>query len=66
MGNTNIVPCVHSRRRNPNVRTTVYNEAVYDVCRWDLDFEWPKNANLGRLISHIICSLTASIQSSAP
>ena len=44
----------------------MYNEAEHDIYRWNFVFEWPTYTNLNRLVSHIICSLTASIQSIAP
>ena len=64
-GHTNIVPCVHSLLENTNVRTTVHDEAGYDICRGDWDVEWPMYTNLNRLISHVICSLTAPPQAFA-
>merc|ERR1712156_988108 len=38
------------------------NEAVYDICRRNLDIERPTYTNLNRLISQVISSLTASLR----
>merc|ERR1712078_318581 len=38
------------------------NEALYDVCRRNLDIERPTYTNLNRLLSQIISSLTASLR----
>ena len=40
------------------------NEALYDICRRNLDIERPTYTNLNRLIAQIISSLTASLRSS--
>ena len=39
------------------------NEALYDICRRNLDIERPTYTNLNRLIAQIISSLTASLRS---
>ena len=38
------------------------NEALYDICRRNLDIERPTYTNLNRLIAQIISSLTASLR----
>jgi len=40
----------------------VDNEALYDICRRNLDIERPTYTNLNRLIAQIISSLTASMR----
>ena len=40
------------------------NEALYDICRRNLDIERPTYTNLNRLIAQIISSLTASLRNS--
>jgi tubulin alpha len=40
----------------------VDNEALYDICRRNLDIERPTYTNLNRLISQVISSLTASLR----
>merc|ERR1712137_470407 len=38
------------------------NEALYDICRRNLDIERPSYTNLNRLVSQVISSLTASLR----
>jgi len=38
------------------------NEAVYDICRRNLDIERPTYTNLNRLVAQVISSLTASLR----
>ena len=37
-------------------------EAIYDVCRRNLDIERPTYTNLNRLIAQIVSSITASLR----
>ena len=38
------------------------NEAIYDLCRRNLDIERPTYTNLNRLIGQVVSSLTASLR----
>ena len=38
------------------------NEAIYNICQFNLDIERPSYTNLNRLISQIVSSTTASIR----
>ena len=40
----------------------VDNEAIYDICRRNLDIERPTYTNLNRLIGQIVSSITAFLQ----
>lgn len=40
----------------------VDNEAIYDICRRNLDIERPTYTNLNRLIGQIVSSITASLR----
>jgi len=40
----------------------VDNEAIYDICRRNLDVERPSYTNLNRLISQVVSSITASLR----
>merc|ERR1719481_672211 len=40
----------------------VDNEAIYDICRRNLDIERPSYTNLNRLIGQIVSSITASLR----
>ncbi|KQK74144.1 tubulin alpha-3 chain-like protein [Amazona aestiva] len=42
--------------------TVIDNEAIYDICRRNLDIERPTYTNLNRLISQIVSSITASLR----
>merc|ERR1711966_459624 len=51
---------------SPQVSTAVAvmldNEAIYDICRRNLDIERPTYTNLNRLVAQCISSLTASLR----
>ena len=59
----NKVLCVHSLLEHTDVTIMYDNEALYDICRRNLDIERPTYTNLNRLIAQIISSLTASLRS---
>ena len=40
----------------------VDNEAIYDICRRNLDIERPTYTNLNRLMGQIVSSITASLR----
>ena len=40
----------------------VDNEALYDVCRRNLDIERPTYTNLNRLLAQVVSSITASLR----
>eukprot|EP00434_Breviolum_minutum_P045917 symbB.v1.2.041278.t1/scaffold8010.1/size10016/1 len=64
-GQSNIlamVLCVHSLLEHTDVTIMYDNEALYDICRRNLDIERPTYTNLNRLIAQIISSLTASLR----
>merc|ERR1711930_39943 len=46
----------------PDVTIMYDNEALYDICRRNLDIERPTYTNLNRLLAQIISSLTASLR----
>merc|ERR1712060_40044 len=48
--------------QHTDVAVMLDNEAVYDICRRNLDIERPTYTNLNRLISQVISSLTASLR----
>merc|ERR1711959_876074 len=47
----NTVLCVHSLLEHTDVTNQVDNEALYDICRRNLDIERPTYTNLNRLVS---------------
>merc|ERR1712233_140380 len=58
----NTVLCVHSLLEHTDVTIMYDNEALYDICRRNLDIERPTYTNLNRLLGQIISSLTASLR----
>merc|ERR1712117_416978 len=58
----NTVLCVHSLLEHTDVTVMMDNEALYDICRRNLDIERPTYTNLNRLLGQIISSLTASLR----
>ena len=57
-----MVLCVHSLLEHTDVTIMYDNEALYDICRRNLDIERPTYTNLNRLLAQIISSLTASLR----
>ena len=58
----NSVLSTHSLLEHTDVAVILDNEAIYDICRRNLDIERPTYTNLNRLIAQIISSLTASLR----
>jgi tubulin alpha len=58
----NSILSTHSLLEHTDVAVMLDNEAVYDICRRNLDIERPTYTNLNRLISQVISSLTASLR----
>merc|ERR1712032_1349901 len=54
----NTVLCVHSLLEHTDVTIMYDNEALYDICRRNLDIERPTYTNLNRLLAQVISSLT--------
>merc|ERR1712187_439940 len=52
----NTVLCVHSLLEHTDVTIMIDNEALYDICRRNLDIERPTYTNLNRLLGQIITS----------
>jgi tubulin alpha len=58
----NSVLSTHALLEHTDVAVILDNEAVYDICRRNLDIERPSYINLNRLIAQVISSLTASLR----
>jgi len=54
--------CAHTTLEHSDCAFMVDNEAIYDICRRNLDIERPTYTNLNRLISQIVSSITASLR----
>jgi len=58
----NSVLSTHALLEHTDCTFCLDNEALYDVCRRNLDIERPTYTNLNRLIAQVISSLTASLR----
>merc|ERR1711988_540453 len=58
----NSILTTHTTWEHTDVTNMVDNEALYDICRRNLDIERPTYTNLNRLIAQVISSLTASLR----
>merc|ERR1712086_668524 len=58
----NCVLSTHTLLEHTDVTFMVDNEALYDICRRNLDVERPSYSNLNRLTAQIISSMTASLR----
>jgi len=58
----NSVLTTHATLEHSDCAFLVDNEAIYDICRSNLDVERPTYANLNRLIGQIVSSITASLR----
>jgi len=54
--------CAHTTLEHSDCAFMVDNEAIYDICRRNLDIERPSYTNLNRLISQIVSFITASLR----
>uniref|UniRef100_A0A1I8I648 Tubulin alpha chain n=1 Tax=Macrostomum lignano TaxID=282301 RepID=A0A1I8I648_9PLAT len=58
----NSVLTTHTTLEHSDCAFMVDNEAIYDLCRRNLDIERPSYMNLNRLIAQIVSSITASLR----
>ncbi|CAG2109362.1 unnamed protein product [Medioppia subpectinata] len=58
----NSVLTTHTTLEHSDCAFMVDNEAIYDICRRNLDIERPTYTNLNRLIGQIVSSITASLR----
>lgn len=58
----NSILATQSLLEHEDVAVVLDNEAIYDICRRNLDIERPTYTNLNRLIAQVISSLTASLR----
>merc|ERR1712160_105178 len=56
-----ILTC-HTTLEHSDCAFMVDNEAIYDICRRNLDIERPTYTNLNRLVAQIVSSVTASLR----
>ncbi|XP_072019287.1 tubulin alpha chain-like [Amphiura filiformis] len=58
----NSILTTHTTLEHTDCAFMVDNEAIYDICRRNLDIERPTFTNLNRLIAQIVSSITASLR----
>lgn len=58
----NSVLTTHTTLEHSDVSFMVDNEAIYDICRRNLDIERPTYMNLNRIIAQVVSSITASLR----
>ena len=58
----NAVLTTHATLDHSDCSFMVDNEAIYEICKRNLDIERPGYTNLNRLISQIVSSITASLR----
>jgi len=58
----NSVLSTHALLEHTDVAVMLDNEAIYDICRRQLNIERPKYMNLNRIIAQVISSLTVSLR----
>ncbi|KAH3892498.1 tubulin alpha-8 chain-like [Dreissena polymorpha] len=58
----NSILTTHTTLDHSDCAFMVDNEAIYDICRRNLDIESPSYRNLNRLIGQIVSSITASLR----
>ncbi|CAM0136541.1 alpha-tubulin [Umbelopsis sp. WA50703] len=58
----NSILTTHTTLEHSDVSFMVDNEAIYDICRRNLDIQQPSYSNLNRLIAQVVSSITASLR----
>ncbi|KAI8645524.1 tubulin alpha-1 chain [Parasitella parasitica] len=58
----NSILTTHTTLEHSDCSFMVDNEAIYDICRRNLDIERPTYHNLNRLIAQVVSSITASLR----
>uniref|UniRef100_A0A0X3Q6F8 Tubulin alpha-1C chain n=1 Tax=Schistocephalus solidus TaxID=70667 RepID=A0A0X3Q6F8_SCHSO len=58
----NSILTTHTTLEHSDCAFMVDNEAIYEICRRNLDIERPSYANLNRIISQVVSSITASLR----
>jgi len=58
----NSILTTHTTLEHSDCAFMVDNEAIYDICRRNMDIEMPTYTNLNRLIGQIVSSITASLR----
>ncbi|CAL8082688.1 unnamed protein product [Calicophoron daubneyi] len=62
----NSILTTHTTLEHSDCAFMVDNEAIYDICKRNLDIELPTYTNLNRLIGQVVSSITASLRFDGP
>lgn len=58
----NSILTTHTTLEHSDAAFMCDNEAIYDICRRNLDIERPTYTNLNRIVGQIVSSITASLR----
>ncbi len=58
----NSILTTHTTLEHSDCAFMVDNEAIYDICKRNLNVEFPTYSNLNRLIAQVVSSITASLR----
>jgi tubulin alpha len=58
----NSILTTHTTLEHSDVSFMVDNEAIYDICRRNLNIQRPSYTNLNRIIAQVVSSITASLR----
>ncbi|XP_042565874.1 tubulin alpha-8 chain-like isoform X1 [Clupea harengus] len=58
----NTILTTHTTLEHSDCSFMVDNEAIFDICKRNLDIERPSYSNLNRLIAQVVSSITASLR----
>ena len=58
----NAILTTHTTLEHSDVGFMVDNEAIYEICKRNLDIERPSYINLNRLLAQVVSSITASLR----
>ena len=58
----NSILTTHTTLEHSDVAFLMDNEAIYEICKKNLDIERPSYSNLNRLIAHVVSSVTSSLR----
>lgn len=58
----NAILTTHTTLEHSECAFMVDNEAIYDICRRNMNIERPTYTNLNRLIGQVVSSITASLR----
>lgn len=58
----NSILTTHTTLEHSDCAFMVDNEAIYDICKRNLQVDFPTYSNLNRIIAQVVSSITASLR----